>query len=238
MSQIQRRRSFLTAEWKDLILVTYEVEPAVLEHRLTPNLELDTIDGRAFVSLVAFDFLETAVLGIKWPGFVNFPEINLRFYVREKNGGRRGVMFVRELVPSRLVAWIARAIYNEPYSATWMRSSKLVSDDTVTITHDWKWRGESQRLVAVSDGEATMPADDSTEHFFKEHQWGFGVTRSGRALEYEVNHPHWKVHNIRDLELDVDFGSLYGEEFAALNDAEPYSVVHAVGSEISVSPHN
>lgn len=238
MSQIQKRRSFLTAEWRDLILATYAVDPAVLEPRITSNLELDTIDGQAFVSLVAFDFLETAVLGIKWPGFVNFPEINLRFYVREKDDGRRGVMFVKELVPSRLVAWIARTIYNEPYFATQMRSSKEVSDETITVSHDWTWKGRSQSLVAVSDREALMPSEDSNEHFFKEHQWGFGVSRSGKPLEYEVRHPHWKVHTVRDLQLDVDFGHLYGAEFGSLNGAEPFSVVHAVGSEISVSPHS
>src|SRR3954447_13320947 len=114
------RWSFLTAEWRHLCLITYAVEPQRLVRYLPPGLELDTLNGEAFVSLVAFDFLNTRVLGIPWPGYRNFPEINLRFYVRE--GERRGVAFVREFVPKRLIAWLARGLYNEPYATAPMRS--------------------------------------------------------------------------------------------------------------------
>src|SRR3954469_20731239 len=109
---------FLTARWSNLCLLTYAVPPALLEPRLPPGLDLDLRDGQAFVSLVAFDFLDTRVLGVPWPGFRNFPEINLRFYARR--GDERGVVFVREWVPQRLVAWLARTLYNEPYAAAAM----------------------------------------------------------------------------------------------------------------------
>src|SRR5262245_23022935 len=87
-------RAFLTARWSNLFLATDAVPPALLRPRLAPGLDLDTRDGQAFVSLVAFDFLDTRVLGVPWPGYRNFPELNLRFYVR--HGGERGVMFIRE----------------------------------------------------------------------------------------------------------------------------------------------
>src|ERR1700709_1663302 len=100
---------FLTAHWSNLCLFTYTVPDVLLEPRLPPGLELDRRDGRAFVSLVAFDFLNTRVLGIPWPGYRNFAELNLRFYVRRRAGARaqRGVMFIREFVPQRVVAWTA-----------------------------------------------------------------------------------------------------------------------------------
>lgn len=227
--------AFLTAVWSNLCLVTYPVEPGQLQPRLPDGFELDTLDGQAFVSLVAFDFLQTRVKGIKWPGFVNFPEINLRFYVRDPSG-RRGVMFVRELVPSGLIAWVARTIYNEPYAATPMRSNVSTEDGTMTVAHDWSWEGRAHSLRVTADAAAKMPPESSTEHFFKEHQWGFGISRGGKTLVYEVRHPHWKVHEVNDLELDVDMGQLYGAEFAGLNDIEPYSVVLAAGSEIEVYP--
>src|SRR5688572_29057707 len=108
-------RPFLTARWTDLFLATYAVPPALLEPRLPPGLALDTRDGQAFVSLVAFQFLDTRVLGIPWPGYRHFAELNLRFYVRQ--GTERGVVFLREFVPQRFVAWVARWVYNEPYLA-------------------------------------------------------------------------------------------------------------------------
>src|SRR3569623_1835388 len=104
---------FLSARWSNLCLFTYPVPAAMLEKRLPPGLELDTREGQAFVSLVAFDFLDTRVLGVPWPGYRNFAELNLRFYVRRRRSAaeaaaqapaERGVVFVREFVPQRLVA--------------------------------------------------------------------------------------------------------------------------------------
>ena len=88
---------------------------------------LDRYDGSPYVSLVAFDFLETRVGGIPWPGFTSFPEINLRFYVRD--GDRRGVCFVREIVPKALISFIARALYDEPYVTAPITSTRKVCAD-------------------------------------------------------------------------------------------------------------
>lgn len=231
--------AFLTATWSDLLLVTYEVPARVLKPRLAPGLELDTLDGKAFVSLVAFDFLETKVWGVKWPGLTNFPEINLRFYVKETLTGRRGVMFIKELVPSTLIAMVAQTIYNEPYAATSMGSRVTTQDKSVKLVHHrWRWKGHEHSLRVVSDLAPMLPAEDSPEHFFKEHQWGFGTTRSGEALVYEVKHPHWEVHEVLTHSVDVDFAQQYGDEFAFLNSASPYSTVHALGSDVSVFPHS
>jgi uncharacterized protein YqjF (DUF2071 family) len=101
--------AFLRAEWVNLILANFAAPPELLRPRLPPGLELDTRGGRAFCSLVAFDFRNTRVLGVPWPGYRDFPEWNLRFYVRR--GPQRGVVFVREFVPPRLVAWLARGLY-------------------------------------------------------------------------------------------------------------------------------
>src|SRR5437870_9067010 len=116
------RRPFLTARWSNLAILTWEVPPALLEPHLPAGLELDRRDGAAFASLVAFDFLDTRVLGIPWPGF---PEVNLRFYVRLR--AQRGVVFIREFVPQAIVAWLARALSTSrtlwrPSRAAWARS--------------------------------------------------------------------------------------------------------------------
>lgn len=227
---------FLTAEWRNIVLVTYAVDPDALRLRLAEGLELDEYDGAACVSLVAFDFLNTRVGGRRWPGFVNFPEINLRFYVREKSTGRRGVMFIRELVPSRVVATIARRLYNEPYYATRMQSVVRDNGETLFIQHDWSWRGRKNWLRVTSSKATGERAPDSVEHFFKEHQWGFGRSKTGDSIVYEVRHPVWRCHAVRSVHVDVDFAAQYGAEFAALTGAEPLSVAHAEGSAIEVHP--
>src|SRR5690349_10650745 len=103
-------QKFLTAQWKDLIIANYEVDPALLSSRVPGGTELDLQDGHCFVSLVGFMFLETRVLGVPIPFHVNFEEVNLRFYVTRRLQGetRRAVCFVKEIVPRAVIAAVAR----------------------------------------------------------------------------------------------------------------------------------
>src|SRR6516165_6077636 len=171
-------RPFLTARWANLFLATYPVPPALLAPRLPPGLELDTRDGSAFVSAVAFQFLDTRVLGVPWPGYRDFAELNLRFYVHQ--GSQRGVVFIREFVPQRLVAWIARYLYNEPYIAAPITATKQASDAELSMHYRLRFAGRDHDIRVTGTKPGHRPADDSLEHFFKEHKWGFGVTRRGR----------------------------------------------------------
>jgi uncharacterized protein YqjF (DUF2071 family) len=197
-----------------------------------PALELDRWEGHAHVSLVAFDFRDTRVLLCRVPGYVAFPEVNLRTYVR--HGGDRGVTFISELVPRKLVAAVARRVYNEPYRATRMESATAIGGDRVCVTHRVFAGGREHTMTAVGSNEAMVPATASGAHFFKEHEWGYGRTRDGRLLRFRVRHPLWAVRTLHDVALDVDFGAMYGGQWAWLTDATPVSVVFAVGSPVIV----
>ncbi len=228
------RRPFLTARWSNLAIITWEVPPALLEPHLPAGLELDRRGGAAFASLVAFDFLGTRVWGVAWPGLSNFPEINLRFYVRL--GERRGVVFIREYVPRPLVAWAARAIYNEPYLVAPIESTVAGDAPAIATMRRLSWQGRSHTIEAVGSGPAFRPAGDSDEHFFKEHQWGFGRDRRGRTLAYEVRHPLWDVYPVRSWSVDLDWTHVYGASWSFLSSEKPASVVLAAGSAVSVYP--
>ena len=225
---------FLTARWSNLVLISYKVDPASLRPLLHPALELDTWDGCAHVSLVAFDFLDTRVRGCRVPGYVNFPEVNLRAYVR--HGERRGVSFLRELVPSRLVAMVARLRYHEPYHAARMRSAVSLVGTDLEVMHDWELDDHGYRLRVRGSQTTSTPPDSAIEHHFKEHEWGFGRTRAGALLTYRVEHPVWAVREVREMECDVYFGALYGSAWERLSHQPPVSVVFAVGSEVAVYP--
>lgn len=227
-------RTFLTAEWRDLIIASYAVDESLLIPRLPPGLELDRFEGRAVCSLVGFRFLQTRVFGVRWPGLVNFPEINLRFYVREQASGQRGVVFFRELVRSRRVAFVARSIYNEPYFRARIGESLERAGDALRVAYDFDIFGGTGRMSVEADSASDTPPDDSPEHWFKEHQWGYGVTRRGQSLRYEVRHPVWACHRVRSASIDVDWARVYGPEWSVLANAEPVSTVLAVGSPIEV----
>lgn len=165
----------------------------------------------------------------------NFPEWNLRFYVRHRR--RRGVCFVREFVPQRFVAWVARTIYNEPYHAARMSMNIDDKPDSLTAAYTVEFGGKVHSLTATGSKPAVRPGPDSSEHFFKEHSWGYGRTRRGKLLRYEVNHPEWDVYPVMDFKADVDWGKLYGPTWDTMTGRDPASVVLAVGSAVSVFPH-
>jgi uncharacterized protein len=228
------RRKFLTARWCNLILANFAVPEELLRPLVPPGCELDRRDGACWASLVGFQFLGTRVFGVGWPGFRNFPEWNLRFYVSHE--GQRGVCFVREFVPQWTVATMARVLYNEPYRAARMSMDVKELPDTLSATYTVKWGGRVHSLRAVGAKPAIRPRADSLEHWFKEHAWGFGTSRRGKLVRYEVNHPEWDTLPVREFAFDVDWALMYGPEWAPMNGVQPASVVLAAGSEISVYP--
>jgi len=227
-------RPFLTARWENLMLLTWAVPERVLRPWLPPGCEPDRRGGQCFASFVAFDFLKTRVWGVPWPGYQRFPEVNLRIYVQYR--GERGVSFVKELVPQWVTCAVARLIYNEPYSPARMRRWGRRTARSIELQHDFAASGSKHRASLVAERRSFLPAADSEEAFFIDRNWGFGRTRSGRLLRYEVVHPRWEVHPVRDHALAVDFGRLYGSAWAFLAEQPPVSRVLARGSEVSVQP--
>src|ERR1700738_2719738 len=123
---------FLTAEWRYLLMLNYEVEPAVVQPFVPAGTALDFFNGRTYLSVVGFRFERARVLGMALPWHQNFEEVKLRLCVRRIVDGaeRRGVVFIKEIVPRRFIAWTARTFYNESYVALPMRSVVVPPDAT------------------------------------------------------------------------------------------------------------
>jgi uncharacterized protein YqjF (DUF2071 family) len=225
-------KRFLTAQWKDLVMANYEVSPELLEKRVPKGTSLDFDDGKLFVSLVGFMFLETRVLGIPIPFHVNFEEVNLRFYVKRETASeiKRGVCFVKEIVPRFAIAKVADIVYGEPYECWKMTHSR--SDSEVAYT--WEKDGCANRLQVGIDKDLGVPAAGSHGEFIIEHYWGYTKRGGERTDEYKVEHPKWELFSVKDTVIDVDFGRTYGAEFEFLKDTAPTSVLLAKGSPIAV----
>lgn len=225
-------RKFLTARWEDLILVNYEVTPSLLLPRVPNGTMLDLDNGRCFVSLVGFMFRNTRVLSMPVPFHINFEEVNLRFYVKREteNEVRRGVVFIKEIVPRFAIATVARVMYGEPYQAWKMRHEI----NEKQVAYEW-WNATSNNRLGVERGAGTgIPAKSSHEEFIIEHYWGYTKRNAGCTDEYKVEHPKWELFAAVNPRIDVDFGKTYGDEFAFLSGQKPYSILLAKGSEISV----
>jgi hypothetical protein len=228
---------FLTAEWRYVSMLNFEIEPAVLTRFVPKGTELDESRGRHFVSLVGFLFLDTHVLGV--PAFFhrNFEELNLRFYVRRDLAGerRRGVVFIRDLVPLPLVAGAARLTYNEPYHTIPMRHTVVATDgelQSVEFCFGLQ-RDECRFALHVGDGPEAMAAG-SDEEFLSERLWGYTSQRDGGTVEYRVEHSRWKVWSPATFQLEGPLAEFYDEPFASILSEAPASAFIADGSAVAV----
>ena len=233
-------RPFLTARWRYLAMLNYEVPPEILQPLVPAGTELDSWQGKTFASMVGFLFLDTRVRGIAIPGHRDFEEVNLRFYVRRQaeDGWRRGVVFVKEIVPRFAIAGTARLLYGEKYVSLPMRHA-ITGDPTrggMYVMYGWRFRGRWNGIGAVVGGSPQEAAPGSEEEFITEHYWGYSSLRGGGCVEYQVEHPRWRVWKLLRPVLDCDVAALYGRQFAAPLAGEPSSAFLADGSEVAVYP--
>jgi uncharacterized protein YqjF (DUF2071 family) len=236
--QAHTRVPFLTATWRHLALVNFESPAALLAPLVPRGTELDRHGGIVVVSLVGFRFLDTRVLGCRVPGHVDFDEVNLRFYVRREVGGevRRAVTFVREIVPRRMIAAVARAAYDEPYVALRMQSEIRTgdADASTRARYGWRYRREEYALEVVARGAPTVPPPDSDEAFIAEHYWGYTRQRDGGTIEYQVAHPPWEVRRAPSISVTGDMAKFYGPAFGEVLSSRPVSGFLAEGSAVTV----
>jgi uncharacterized protein YqjF (DUF2071 family) len=228
---------FLKAQWKNLLMLNYEVDPEILKPHLPPYTVLDLWQGKALVSMVGFLFQETSVLGIKWPWHVNFEEVNLRFYVKHFDGKewKRGAVFISEIVPKSLIALIANNLYKEHYRALPMRHSIMrCCKNHTDFLYEWKLKGKWNKLGGIVSDTFVPIQPGSPEEFIFEHYWGYNTLGDKLTMEYQVEHVSWQVAEVKDSIFEADIVELYGKEFEAYLSVKPYSAFFADGSDISV----
>jgi uncharacterized protein YqjF (DUF2071 family) len=231
------RRVFLSAEWRDLVALNYELDPALLRRYVPRGVELDMFEGRTFVSLVGFQFLRTRLYGfLAVPFHSNFDEVNLRFYVRRREGGeiRRGVVFVRELVPRIAIARFARLMYGEKYDSCPMRHRISRDAEGLAAEYEWKWRGGQFQLSARASGASSRVGEGTLENFITEHYWGYSAKSGNESIEYRVSHDPWRVWVSTDAAFTGDGSALYGVEFGEILRRAPDSAFIAEGSPVLV----
>jgi uncharacterized protein len=235
------KRVFLSAEWRDLVMLNYEIDPSLLTRHVPLGTSLDSFQGRTYVSLVGFRFCRTKLLGhFPIPFHANFDEVNLRFYVRRKEAAddRRGVVFIAEVVPKRAIATTARLLYGEQYTCLPMRHHIETEEFVKKAEYQWEVDGHWCRLSAQTGGLPTHPQGGSLEQFITEHYWGYSTQRSGHCLEYHVSHTPWHVWATTTAGFEGEASVLYGRELGAVLQRRPDCAFVADGSSVVVFKGN
>ena len=229
-------QTFMTARWENLIMANYAIDPEILKPYIPNGVELDLFEGKAFVSLVGFLFRKSRIFGIPIPLLGSFEEINLRFYVKRKEGNqyKRGVVFINETVPYKPVAWLANKLYKEHYIAIPTKHRIAINQNEKEVEFQWKTLSQWNTIrvkASVFSGEMER---GSLQEFIFEHYFGYTKISETVSQEYKINHPRWQVNEIKEYHIDCNFKEMYGDAFAKLENMEPEAVFIAEGSDISV----
>ncbi len=225
---------FLKAEWRKLAIINYEINPKILEKYLPKGTELDFYQGKCYVSVVGFMFLNTKLLGLPIPFHRNFEEVNLRFYVKKKeeNKWKRGVVFIKEIVPKPALSFVANSVYKENYITNPMKNKINQKDQELLIKYSWKDK-KWHSIEIIAENKPLKMKNNSEFEFITEHYYGF-TKKENKTSEYEVCHPKWDYYLIKNYQLKIDFQKVYGNDFECLNFQKPISVMLAEGSKIEV----
>ena len=229
---------FLTARLSRLILLNYQVDPALLAPRLPAHTELDFYNDRTFVSLLGLHFSRPSIYGLPLPFYQEYAQINLRFYVRRRiatNDWRRGVAFIKQIVPHRPVAWAARRLFHENVVSLGMDEAHRSQDGEAILT-EYSWRSGGQRyfLRAVYPDRPVFPDPGSPEEFLLERYWGYTRQQDGGCREYRFDHPPWRICKAMEADASPGLGDFYGPPFSKLFDTNPFSAFAADGSEVTL----
>jgi uncharacterized protein len=228
--------TFLNANWENIIMANYAVAPEVLEPFLPRGVELDLYNGKAYVSLVGFMFKDTKIFKIPIPYFGTFEEINLRFYVKRKDGDieKRGVVFINETIPYKIVAWMANKLYKEHYTTIPTKHSIKINKGEKQIEYYWKINKLWNSIIVNATTASTEMQKNSFEEYIFEHYFGYTKIDETNTEEYTISHSSWKINSISDYKIDCNFEAMYGKHFANLSNIKPDSIFIAEGSSVSV----
>lgn len=228
--------SFLTAKWINLALINYSVDPESLKKYVPEGTELDLWNNTCYLSLVGFLFDDVKLKGLKIPFHTQFEEVNLRFYVKRFENGewKRGVVFLKEIVPKPAVTLIANIFYGEHYQTLPMKHSVTPFKEKTDFVYQWKTNSKWNTLLVETNGIIEEIGNNSEAEFITEHYFGYTQAKNNKTTEYEVKHPKWKQYQVTQSYVDVNFEETYGKEFSFLNDSISVSAFLALGSTISV----
>lgn len=235
IKKLPLKKIFLTAEWRKLAMANYAIDKSLLTKHLPYKTELDFFGDTCYVSLIGFMFLNTRMKNIGVPFHKNFPEVNLRFYVRYKDGNiwKRGAVFISEVVPLPALALVANTIYGEHYETMRMKHNWQINEKTISAEYKWK-KGDWNTFKVTAENKPKDISIGSEAEFITEHYWGYTQRGATKTSEYGVEHQRWQIYDTTDYIIDVDFKKMYGYTFAFLKNETPTSVFLVEGSEILI----
>jgi uncharacterized protein len=224
------------AEWRQLLMLSFEIDPDFLNPWVPAGLELSYWKQKTFITLVGLLNRNVRFFGLPIPFHRKFEQVNLRFYIRRKmkDEERLGVMFIKQVVPRKIVAAGARYVYREQVVSLPMKHEFEFSArrrEEFSASYSWHFNGRWNELSAKTKGISHEPKKHSLEKFIAERYWGYSGMASNEVLEYQVEHPIWSIREVGDIVVEGSLSEFYGKTIGRKLKSKPDCAFLADGSE-------
>jgi uncharacterized protein YqjF (DUF2071 family) len=186
----------LSMTWRDVLFAHWPVDPARVQRRLPPSLDVDTYEGQAFLGVVAFENRDVRPRGS--PVGLSFPELNLRTYVTDGEGD--GVYFFTLDADDPLGVGVARSFFQLPYRSASMDVQR--DGDEVSFRSRRHQTGHAARFEATYGPDGTpFSADEGSLEAFLTERYRFYTASDatdpgqprGRVFYGDVEHDPWSL---------------------------------------------
>ncbi|MGC6455426.1 MAG: YqjF family protein [Coraliomargaritaceae bacterium] len=198
VSQAIRNDPWVIAQrWTHVLFLSYPVDPEVVQARLPTGLEVDTVEGRAWLSVVPFFMSHIRFPITPGVGWVRLRELNLRTYVRYR--GRPGVYFFTLDTDNWLGHWVARTFFHLPYRMRQLSGS----------VSERKYRFESAGSMQVQAQIGAACESSPLDRWLVER---YSLFTRGRDSFFrgDVLHEPWQLNRVSDLEVSESLSEEFG----------------------------
>ena len=229
-------KPLLTACWNNLVMLNFETDSTILQPYLPANTKIDLFNNKCFLSLVGFQFKDAKLKGLPVPFYLNFTQINLRFYVQHYCGNecRKGVVFIKEIAEGNLLKAGAAMFYKEHYCNLSTKQVVENNDRSIDVMYKWNYHHEWNYLHSIAAKEKKQPAKNSIEEFITDRYWGYTRIDKNKTAEFKVEHPVWNIHPLQSYKLHCNSKEIYGEALNTALSKEPASAFMVDGSFVKV----
>lgn len=178
--------------WENILFLHFHVPKEIIEPQIPSQLDIDCFEGKAWIGLIPFYMREIARRPFPpVPGLKEFPEFNVRTYVR--HGNRRGIWFFSLDITNRLAAWAARTLFHLPYRTASMQCPRDEKGWVHYLSHEPHSGQCFQARYRPSSGP--LPADPlSFIHWASERYCLFTSDNKNHLFRGDIHHPPWTFY--------------------------------------------
>lgn len=190
-----KRRWRFYQEWNKTIFLHWKVEPELIKPLLPKHIDLDTINGKTWVSLVAFDMNNIGLKNLPKPPYISdFQEINIRVYI--VCNGKPSVYFLSMEGSKRSSCFVLKMASKFPY-----RYSKMKRTDSIYQSQNDEFNDSFDIEYEIKDEPIKK---DKTDLWLTERYAVFQDYKN-YVFEYDVHHIEWPTQKISIKSLNLNY---------------------------------